>query len=80
MTTITFKVDDAEARRLRLAAQREHTTISEYLRRRIRQSDSGAEPVKRVKCRYTGATVLKPSADTPTLTTQAVKAFLRDFP
>ena len=80
MTTITFKLDDVDARRLRKAAEREHSSVSEFLRRRVRESVADVEPIRRVTCRHTGAGVFKPSGDEAALTTADVKASLRDFP
>lgn len=80
MTTITFKVNEEEARRLRLAARREQTTVSEYLRKQIRLRAVEEDPIRRVKCRYTGAMIFKPTTDASKLTTEDVKGYLKDFP
>jgi len=80
MTTITFKLDEAEARQLRLAAQRQHTTVSEFLRRQIRQNLEPVERVRRVRCPHTGALIFKPGKGAPAFTREEVAAMLQDFP
>ena len=80
MTTLTFKVEDDEARSLRVAARRAKLTLSEFLRRQIRVNAVEVKPVGRVKCRHTGAMIFAPAPQHPPLTTAAVKAMLADFP
>ena len=80
MTTLTFKVDEDEARSLRVAARRAHVTLSEYLRRQIRVNRAGVEPVGRIKCRLTGAMIFGQAPQHPRLTTDSVKEMLADFP
>lgn len=80
MTTLTFKVDEDEARSLRVAARRAKLTLSEYLRRQIRVNAAEGKPVGQVKCRHTGAKIFAPAPQYPLLTTKAVKEMLADFP
>jgi hypothetical protein len=80
MTTLTFKVDEDEARSLHAAARRAKLTLSEYLRRQIRMNTAGAKAVGQVKCRHTGARIFAPAPQHPPLTTEAVKEMLADFP
>lgn len=80
MTTLTFKVADEEARNLRAAARRAKLTLSEFLRRQIRVKTPEAAPVRRVKCRHTGAMIFSPPSHFPILTTEAVRDMLADFP
>jgi hypothetical protein len=80
MTTLTFKVADEEARNLRAAARRAKLTLSEFLRRQIRVKTPEAAPVRRVKCRHTGAMIFAPPSHFPILTTEAVRDMLADFP
>jgi len=80
MTTLTFKVDEQEARNLRVAARRAKLTLSEYLRRQIRMNTAEARPVSQIKCRHTGAMIFAPAPHHPPLTTESVKEMLADFP
>ena len=80
MTTLTFKVSEPEARSLRLAARREHLTLSEFLRRQIRAGAAGLESVQLEKCPATGAMIFSPDPQASPLTTAAVKEMLADFP
>jgi len=80
MTTLTFKVDEDEALGLRMAARRAKLTLSEYLRRQIRVNTVEAKPVRRIKCRHTGAMIFAPAPQHPPLTTETVKEMLADFP
>lgn len=79
MPTLTFKVSEAEAARIRQRAQAAHLTVSAYLRRQA----SGIEdspPVRKVRCKLTGATIFAPLEDRPKLTTASVRRMLNDFP
>ena len=80
MTTLTFKMEEKEARSLRLAARRAKLTLSEYLRRQLRAHTAEPEPAGRTKCRHTGATIFAPAPQHPALTTEAVREMLADFP
>lgn len=79
MKTISFKVNDDEARRIRRQAKREGVNLSEYLRRRALGAGN-AVPVTRVRCELTGAEIFAPLADSPALTTGTVREMLADFP
>jgi hypothetical protein len=63
-----------------VAARRENLTLSEFLRRQIRSKKVARKPVRRVKCRQTGAVIFAPAPGYPALTTEAVKEMLADFP
>jgi len=76
MKTITFKVTDDEERHLRVEAQKAGTTVSGYLRRKLR----GESTVEVVTSRATGAPVFRLSGSEGGLTTEAVREMLADFP
>lgn len=80
MTTISFKVTDAEARRIRQMARDEQLTLSEFLRRKA--SGVAVAPTKpeRVRCEFTGAMIFAPLSNHPPLTNEAVKELSADFP
>ena len=80
MTTLTFKVSDQEARFLRLAAQRERLSLSEFLRRRLGSVLPTAPSVKVVRCPTTGAMIFSPESPASPLTTSVVREILADFP
>lgn len=80
MTTLTFKIEDDEARSLRAAARRANLTLSEFVRRRLRVNAAQTKPVGQSKCRHTGAMIFAPAPQHPPLTTAAVKEMLADFP
>ena len=80
MTTLTFKLQDDEARSLRAAARRVGLTVSEFVRRRLRTDGAEAKPVGRIKCRHTGAMIFAPAPQHPPLSTAAVREMLADFP
>ena len=80
MTTLTFKIPDAEAREIREEARRRRLTLSEYLRRRI-VSKPAASPQKRIigKNRFSGM----PCDATPgavVATQQQIDEALSQFP
>jgi hypothetical protein len=80
VTTLSFKVSDDLASRIRGQARQEKLTLSEYLRRRA--GGAATEPVKpgRVRCAFTGAMIFAPLSGQPPLTTEAVKEFMAEFP
>jgi hypothetical protein len=78
--TLTFKVTDEEARRIRAAAKKQRLTVSEFLRRKAAGSDVPPAEPQRVKCPLTGAMIFAPLADAPPLTLESVKEMLADFP
>ena len=80
MTTLTFKLQEDEARSLRAAARRAKLTLSEFVRRRLRVDAAKTKPAGQIKCRHTGAMIFAPAPQHPPLTTAAVKEMLADFP
>jgi hypothetical protein len=80
MTTLTFRVTAAEARRIRGEARREKLTLSEFLRRRAGARPVAPEKPGRVLCPLTGATVFAPLAGHPQLTLETVREIMADFP
>ncbi|MGI8603029.1 MAG: hypothetical protein ACR2OZ_08515 [Verrucomicrobiales bacterium] len=80
MKTLTFKVAEDEARELRAAARRAKLTLSEFLRRQIRLKSAELPPVRRIRCRHTGAIIFGPAPHHSALSTEAVKDMLADFP
>jgi hypothetical protein len=80
MTTLTFKVDEDQARNLRAAARHARLTLSEYLRRQIRVNTPEPKPVRKIKCRHTGAMIFAKTPHLSPLTTETVREMLADFP
>ena len=80
MTTFTIQVSDEEARAIRSRAERERTSVTEYLHRRATGSSPVARPVSQVVCEFTGATIFGGLPDAPPLTTESVREMLTDFP
>jgi hypothetical protein len=81
MKTISFRVSDDEARLIRSLAKREKLTLSDYLRRRATGiGDAKPAPVRRTRCRYTGAMIFAGNSDLPLLSTESVREMLADFP
>ena len=80
MATLTFKVTDEEARRIRSRARKERVTVSEYLRRRASLSLAPACKPAKVRCPHTGAMIFAAPDNQPPLTTDAVRELLSDFP
>jgi hypothetical protein len=78
--TITFKVNDEEARLIRSLARREKTSLSEYLRRKATGIPAGQAQPERVLCPHTGAMVFSAMPGRGSLTTEAVRQMLADFP
>jgi hypothetical protein len=78
--TITFKVTEDEARRIRSQAKKEGVSVSEYLRRRANMSMLPAQKPRRLRCPHTGATIFAALEDAPPLTTETVRELLADFP
>lgn len=79
MTTLTFKVSDAEARRMRRQAKQAGLNLSEWLRQHVCAS-TPQPPIKRVRCSETGAEIFAGSSHLPKLTTESVREMLSDFP
>ena len=80
MVTISFKVDEQEARAIRLQAKREGVSVSEFLRRRARVAPALPQKPRTVRCRHTGARIFVGGETLPPLTTETVRSLLRDFP
>ncbi|WP_434783424.1 plasmid mobilization protein [Haloferula sargassicola] len=76
--TLTFKVSEDEDRMIRLLAEREQLSLSEYLRRRAIGHAGPAESFALETCPNTGARVF--SGASGKLTSESVKAMLADFP
>lgn len=79
MKTISFKVTEEEATRIRNAAKQEHLTVSEFLRRKVLGQGKDASE-ERLCCEFTGAEIFAPSGETDSFTTEAVRKLLGDFP
>jgi hypothetical protein len=77
--TISFKVTEDEARRIRQFARRERLSLSAYLRSRAAGNPAGGETGK-VRCKFTGAEIFAAPAGAAPLTTEAVREMLSDFP
>ena len=80
MTTISFKVDEHEARAIRLQAKREGVSVSEFLRRRARLALAPPEKPRTVRCHHTGARIFAATEPLPPLTTEMVRDLLSSFP
>ena len=80
MKTISFKVTEDEARLIRYRAKKEHTSLSEYLRRRASAPAPASKKPQQVRCPHTGAMVFAALENYPPLTTDAVRELLSDFP
>src|SRR5687768_4707370 len=82
MPTITFKVTDQEAARIRRLARREGRTVSEFLRHRAVQSpvtaDSAGYHVETSP--VTGLPVMHAPDGAPVVTSEQIRALLSDFP
>lgn len=79
MTTISFKLPDAQARKLRSKAKKARLSLSEFLRRQI-GGGTTAFAVKRQCCPHTGAEIFAPVSKTSSLSTEQVREMLADFP
>ncbi len=80
MTTLTFKVTEEEARRIRSRARRAGLSVSEYLRRRARTPTAVSAAPRRVRCPHTGAMIFASPENQARLTTELVRDLLSDFP
>ncbi len=80
MTTITFKVTEEEARRIRAQARKDGVSVSEYLRRRASVVEPGPEEPRRVRCRHTGAMIFSSMSGQSPLTTESIRELLPEFP
>ena len=79
VTTLSFKVSEAEAREIRRQAKLAGISVSEFLRRRAMGKES-VGPVEKVRCEFTGAEIFAPLIDAEPLTTETVRGMLADFP
>jgi hypothetical protein len=79
VTTLSFKVSEEEARRIRREAKLAGITVSEFLRRRAMGTAAGGA-VEKVRCEFTGAEIFAPLAGAEPLTTETVREMLADFP
>jgi len=77
--TISFKVSDDEARRIRSQAKREQLSVSEYLRRRAMGSSLRSEVMK-TRCEFTGAEIFAAPAGEAPLSVSETRQLLSDFP
>ena len=80
MPTLTFKVTDEEARRIRALARRQKLSVSEFLRRQAQTGREEPRDITRVVCAYTGAVIFGPAPGLPPLNTESVRGMLADFP
>jgi hypothetical protein len=83
MTTLSFKVTPQEAARIRLRAKREGRSISEFLRLRAMESETGARLKGNVRITTspaTGLPVMTGPAGTPPVGPDQIRALLLDFP
>ena len=80
MTTITFKVTEDEARRIRARARKDGLSLSAYLRRRASAVLPVSGAPRRARCPRTGATIVAAPGNQPPLTTERVRELLSDFP
>ena len=79
MTTISFKLPEPEARKLRAQARLQGITVSEVIRHALFQPQPPS-PVTLQTCPLTGAEVFAPQRSLEPLTTKAVREILADFP
>jgi hypothetical protein len=79
MTTISFKVSEDEACRIRQRARQQNLSVSEYLRRRATGSEDVA-PVVKIRCDITGVEIFAPLSGASALTTETVRQMLAEFP
>ena len=82
MVTISFKLSEDEALRLRAKARKAKMTVSHFLRKRIRgESSPRLAEITKKKCPLTGAAIFTSKGrDLPPLTTATVRKMLAEFP
>ncbi len=81
MPTLTFKVTDEEARRIRLLARKQGLSVSEFLRRQaLPLREEPRDGITRVVCVHTGATIFGPASGLLPFNTESVRDVLTDFP
>ena len=79
MKTISFKVTDDEALRIRQQARKARMSLSDFLRRRA-AGNGPVGSVGKITCEFTGAEILGPLTGAPPLTNESVREALTDFP
>jgi hypothetical protein len=82
MPTITFKVTDREAARIRQLARRDGVTLSEFLRRRAVAPPTGSEAkgYRIGRDPVTGLPMMEAPAGMVTVSSEEIRALLADFP
>lgn len=80
MKTISFRVSDDEARRLRMRAKEAGTSLSQFLRMTIGLESPAKRNPAFTTCRHTGARIFAPLPGSPKLSTARVRKLLADFP
>lgn len=80
MPTLTFKVTEEEARRIRALARRQKLSVSEFLRRQAQPIREGEARISKVVCAHTGATIFGSAPELPALNTESVRSMMIDFP
>jgi hypothetical protein len=80
MKTISFRVSDSEALRLRMKAKEAGTSLSQFLRTAL-QGEASASPYPALTvCRHTGALIFAGRPEYPKLSTSYVRELLAEFP
>ena len=79
MTTLAFRLDDEEARLLRLEAKRDQLTLSELLRQKLLATTRSSQPIGLATCPITGTTIFSSAPQFGTLSTASVNEILGDF-
>jgi hypothetical protein len=80
MPTVTFKVNEDEARRLRAMARKRKLSLSDLIRQKTLSGDGVPGDVRRVRCRETGVWIFASAPGSTPLTTASVREILSDFP
>ena len=83
MATISFKVTEREAARIRRLAKKEASTVSEYLRRRAMPEEWPLAPIAAYHMKIspvTGLPVMHGPASATRVSSEQVREFLVDFP
>jgi hypothetical protein len=80
MTSLTFKIDDKEARNLRMEAKRAKLTLSELLRQKLRGPVPTPQRVAFMTCPLTGTTIFGSAPQFGPLSTTSVKELLGELP
>jgi len=82
MPTLTFKVTDREAARIRELARRERVTVSEFLRRRAVSAGvpEAAGGYRVEEDPITGLPVMHAPRESERVSSEQIRALLADFP